>query len=94
MALGAMSEASCQGAKSEMVLRRSRVDMVLPHCGVSKHSQVPVTKEKNGEIVTVYEDMILSCPIQPGHTRALVCCSAGCGVGRRQECGQVGEFWK
>ena len=77
MALGAMSEASCQGAKSEMVLRRCRVDsvdMVLPHCGVSKHSQVPVTKEKNGEIVTVYEEMILSCPIQPGHTRALVCC--------------------
>ena len=26
MALGAMSEASCQGAKSEMVLRRSRVE--------------------------------------------------------------------
>ena len=50
MALAAMSEASCQGAKSEMVLRRSRVDsvdMVLPHCGVSKHSQVAVTKEKS-----------------------------------------------
>ena len=47
MALGAMSEASCQGAKREMVLRRSRVDMVLPHCGVSKHSQVAVTKEKS-----------------------------------------------
>lgn len=32
----------------------------------------------HGELVTVYEEMILSCesscPIQPGHTRALVCC--------------------
>ena len=71
------------------------VDMV--HCGVAMHSQSLWKKKQvrnHVELVTVCKKMISSCPIQPVPIRASVRCSAGFGVGRRQECGQVGEFWK